>query len=168
MCRLAHGRSQRLLISPQRRTEGRWQSEIVDQARGQLKETPDGSVNPESAVFRDRVPRASRKAYLPCPGALERVAGIKLHSRFRGEDSEHTAAFCVSGKSRLAHFTRSTIQNIVVIVATREFKLLVVCADSCSDRCELTKIKWRTSNRSQLANWDARLVRYDFLCRGVT
>ena len=92
-------------------------------------------------------------------GAFERVAGIKLHSRFRGEDSEHTAAFCVSGKSRLAHFTRSTIQNIVLIVATREFKLLVLSADSGSDRCELPEIKWRTSNGSQLANWDARLIR---------
>ena len=91
--------------------------------------------------------------------AFERVAGIKLHSRFRGEDSEHTAAFCVPGKGRLAHFTRSAIQNIILIVATREFKLLIVCADSCSDRCELTKIKWRASNRSQLANWDARIVR---------
>src|ERR1700733_3540230 len=91
--------------------------------------------------------------------AFERVAGIKLHSRFRGEDSEHTAAFCVPGKSRLAHFTRSAIQNIIQIVATREFKLLVVCADSCADRCELPKIKWRTSNGSQFANWDACLVR---------
>src|ERR1700761_9841888 len=83
-------------------------------------------------------------------GTFKRVARIKLHSRFRGEDSEHTAAFCISSKSRLAHFTRSTIQNIVLIVATCEFKLLVLCADSCSDRHKLSKIKWRASNGSQL------------------
>ena len=74
--------------------------------------------------------------------SVEKIAGVKLHARFRRQNLQDPAARRVECFGSLDQVLAPAINHEIMIVAVPEANLLVIGIDSLPNRVRLQKIEW--------------------------
>src|SRR5215469_1475508 len=91
-------------------------------------------------------------------GAVEEIAGIKLHARRCRPDLKNASALWVSHAGVQGELVHGMIHYEVVIVAAAEFQLLVVIVDARADGGGLAEIKRCSFHRGNIAVGNERAI----------
>src|SRR5262245_17760329 len=93
-------------------------------------------------------------AALSGQSAIQKVAGVKLHSRFRGQYFHGAPARGFKDHSNSPQNSGPPVQHKVVIVSLAKLELFVVLVNATANLLLVAEIEWSGADTLELAGWN--------------